>query len=308
MIGTLATSHTHLPLGIGVSIMRPARPVLVKSAPAMTTLLRFAVVLLLMAGVPACRHTPPPAEILPLANIRTDAEPRPAGGPAEISFNLPQFRPPDIDVAWLDADEFIPPGATVIFRRPERPRIQPTPRARFPSTEECVAIDGNAVVGTLSDKTQRDVKHRLLLYRAGDAASKTVLLTANTFEVLWSPDSEYVAVTEFVGRNSSEVFVVNRKDAAPERVDLGEVLARHFRTGLLDAPRFHKAYRWSDGPLLLIRVLGRLPVPPYEQFGCELLVDARSIAPHGNAAFELVSAFTKVPTSSAERRRDATHR
>lgn len=275
----------------------------------MTSSLQLSVLLVLIAAASGCRHTAPPAEILPLEKLRAETQPRPAGRVPEIPFNLPQFRAPDIDVAWLDADEFIPPGATVIFRRPEKPRVQSTPRAKYPSTEECVAIDGNAVVGTASDKTQREVKHRLLLYRRGDAASKTVLLTANAFEALWSPDSEYIAITEFVGRNSSEVFIVNRKDGVPEPVDLADLLAQHFRPGLLDAPRFQKAYRWSDGPLLLIRVLGRLPVPPYEQFGCELLVDTRRIASRSEAAFELVSAFTKVPSSPAQRRRmDATPR
>ena len=232
--------------------------------------LSFAAIIILHAS---CKHVDaPPIEL-----------PRTKSGVPVVSvqapvYVLPRLRIPDIDLTWFDADDFVPPGAGRI--RPNEPtiaRTNATPKAKYPSTEECVAMDNNAVVGIRSEKLASTIQHELLLFRRGDESARSVFRTNYFFEVLWSQDSRRIAISNFVGHNTSEVWVLGiQKDEPPSYIDVRHALAPYFSEAHLQSPCFNKAYRWSDGSRFVVRGVGRVAFPPFEQFGYEVLVDSEA--------------------------------
>lgn len=248
-------------------------------------ILLFAATIILHAS---CKHREAPLIELPRAKSGV-----PVVAVQSPGYELPPIQVPDIDLSWFDADDFVPPGANRI--RPNEPvtaRTYATPKAKYPSTEECVAIDNNAVVGIRSEKLGSTLHHRLLMFRRGDESARSVFRTNYFFEVLWSQDSRRIAISNFVGHNTSEVWVLSIRMKEPASlVDVRSALAPYFSDAQLQAPCFNKAYRWSDGGRLVVRGVGRAPLPPFEQFGYEVLVD--SDAPDGSARVRFLGGYVR---------------
>src|SRR5882757_4998582 len=104
----------------------------------------------------------------------------------KVNYTLPQLMPvkvgdlslkiPALDFKSLELSEFMPPGATPIWPEPRvQVKMYETPKEKFPSTAESVAPDNMAVVGSRSATGGEAMRHRLRLFRRGDADPTTIL-------------------------------------------------------------------------------------------------------------------------------------
>lgn len=214
---------------------------------------------------------------------------------SSLTFQMPQLVMVEFDLNLLEGDEFIPIGATAIYPDLKLTVPQyPTPRGKYPSTEESVAPNGNVVVGSRSAEAGSTLHHWLKLYRRGDKEAQSIFQTDHSFETLWSQDSKAFAISHIIGKNEAEVLTVRVKDdAAPQPMKIHDVLTRYFSAAQLATPRFEKAYRWSTGSWLVVRGIGRQTVPPYELFGYEVVVD--SAHPGDPQYMSFIRGFVKQP-------------
>ena len=209
----------------------------------------------------------------------------------DITLKFPPL--PPIDFGLLDSDEFIPPGAKVIWPDPKiNIPFHVTPRGKFPSTDEVVSLDNAAVVGSRSEEAYKGMRHWLRLFRRGDTQARSILWTNKSFEALWSKDSLGLAITHFTGENHAEVLVLRvRDERETKRIEPRPALEPYLSSVLLDSPRFEKAYRWSDGPTVIVRGIGRLAAEPYDLFGYEIAVD--SAHPDDPTRMRFIRGFVK---------------
>ncbi len=213
--------------------------------------------------------------------------------PTNSSRTLNLLPLPDIDFSRMEGDEFIPPGANVIWPDSKiSATLHLTPKGKYPSTAESVSRDGNAVVGSRSEQLGDHLRHWLRLYRRGEEQARNILQTEHSLETLWSQDSRGLAISLFRGKNYAEVLVVRiRTPGEPKRVETRDSLSRYFSEAQLESPRFEKAYRWSDGSLLVVRGIGRQSSEPHDLFGYELLVDSEH--PNDRAYVRLIRGYVK---------------
>lgn len=210
---------------------------------------------------------------------------------SSLTLKLPPL--PDLDFSRLEGDEFIPPDATVIWPDSKiSVALHLTPKGKYPSTSESVARDGNAVVGSRSEQLGDHLRHWLRLYRRGEEQARNVLHTEHSLETLWSQDSRGLAISHFLGKNDAEVLIVRvRTPGETKRVETRDALSRYFSDAQLASSRFEKAYRWSDGPLLVVRGIGRQASAPHDLFGYELLVDSEH--PDDPSQVRLIRGYVK---------------
>lgn len=186
--------------------------------------------------------------------------------------------PPAIDVAWLDSDEFLPPGARRIGGKGvTAASLCRTGRTRFPSTDILAAPDGGTALICQSMGSKRLAIHWLLWWPRAALDPNILFRTTKAFDVVWSPDSRHVAVTHFVGDNRSEVVVTSpERELNAPALDVRVVLTEHFTDNHLEGPCFMKAYGWTDSSLV-VRGVGRSAVAPYSIYGFEVLIDPRRL-------------------------------
>jgi hypothetical protein len=230
----------------------------------------------LLLFAPACQHHAPPKMGLSLPPLSL---PPPNIAPVMPPITLAMLEPPPIDLSWLDSDEFLPPGAmriggaglpAAMLRVPER--------IRYPSVEQCPAPDNHCFLFCQSMGTDRFAVHWLQLRRRDSIVESSLFRTPKAFEVTWSPDSRHVAITHAVGENRSEIVVTNpEREMNPPALDLRAVLSAHLSETQVLAPCFMKAYRWTDASALVVRGVGMTVLPPYDQFGFEVLVDLQRL-------------------------------
>jgi hypothetical protein len=177
-----------------------------------------------------------------------------------------------LDFKWLDFDGFFPPGATRLTSdRFASLQLCAERRTRFPTTELCNSPDENFVLFHDGMKRKNDIFHWLLLLKKEALFPNAIFCTGMAFDVSWSDASNRFAVTHYVGRNSSEVFVVCTADLIRRSVEVKPPLAPYFAESMLSAPMFSKAYRWTRDGQLIVRGIARSEQEPYDQIGFEVL-------------------------------------
>lgn len=183
---------------------------------------------------------------------------------------------PELDLSLIEGDEFVPVGATVILpdEKIDFPRYV-TPKMSCPTTDECISPDKTAVAASRSEGLESEFRHWLLVYKRGDKWARSVFHTYNSFDVLWSKAGGHLSITSYLGKNTSEVFVydLNGTDIA-RPIDVKNAIKPYFSEWQMKSPVFVKAYRWSDGPYLIVRGIGRSDEPPHDLFGYEVLINA----------------------------------
>jgi hypothetical protein len=125
----------------------------------------------------------------------------------------------------------------------------------------------------------------LMLYENGASAPASLFHTIHSFDVLWSGDSRYVAITHAIGENRSEVITLDLSTGSRSGpFDLTPAIESYFPELYLAAPQFMRAYCWSNAGLL-IRGIGRTPTAPYDEFGYEVLLNLDATDPRLRITF-----------------------
>lgn len=215
-----------------------------------------------------CAHAPQeegPEQHFHAPEVQFRGKPVPA-----LSLNLTM---PPLDLSRLDLDNFFPADAKIITAEPAlHPVLKVTSRTRFPSTDECVSPDGRIKMVSYTTATKQISVHWLSVAVPG-VMPIDVFHSVTAVEAIWSPDSQRIALTDFVGHNRSEISLVEAKsyDVVP-LVSITGALERYFHQAELTSPCFIKAYRWTDHAGLVVRGIGQVTGSPSEEFGYEVLV------------------------------------
>ena len=209
---------------------------------------------------------------------------------------LPVFQIPAIDLAWLDSDGLIPPAAKIVMGDEPAPRsLVSTPRAAYPSSATCKSPDDEWLLLSEAIPRRGKMVHWLHAFKRGETPPADIFQTEFFFDVLWAPNSHLIAVTEYSGRNSSQIFFVNVSTAQKsDYVDVGAALEPYFSEEQRSWARFQKAYRWSESGLV-VRGIAHAAEPPFEQIGYEVLLHVDDVP--GVAKMGLIRGYTKHPKS-----------
>jgi hypothetical protein len=193
--------------------------------------------------------------------------------PTQPASDLTIKLSPDMSVPldWLELESFFPPGARRVGPREDPAhRLAPDNRMRFPAAELYSSPDMEFTLFHDGVKRpKKEILHWLMLHRRNASFPHSIFCTTAAFDATWSPDSRAFAVTHYLGRNSSEVFLCSTS-LIKETVDVKPGLREYFPAHFLEAALFVKAYRWTDDGRLIVRALGRSWIEPYELFGLEL--------------------------------------
>lgn len=101
--------------------------------------------------------------------------------------------------------------------------------------------------------------HGLFLVRKESGESKLILGFERSADVLWSPDGQFLAVTNWFGSNVSEVLVF--KVAGMEKTDIRGVLTKHigvfpWRRDIENLSEYFEALSWETPSRLKFLVRG----------------------------------------------------
>ncbi|MBI5688693.1 MAG: hypothetical protein HZC55_01250 [Verrucomicrobia bacterium] len=217
----------------------------------------------------ACTTRPPLPQI-ELPKPRSSAGSFPTAPPPDLTIRLS----PDMSVPldWLELESFFPPGARRVGPREDPAhRLAPDHRMRFPNAELYSSPDKEfTLFHDGMKRPKREILHWLMLHRRNASFPHSIFSTTAAFDATWAPDSKAFAVTHYLGRNSSEVFLCSTS-LIKENVDVKPALREFFPSHFQEAALFVKAYRWTDEGRLIVRAIGRSWIEPFELFGLELV-------------------------------------
>lgn len=224
--------------------------------------------------------------------------------PPPIQFNVRPLGsisvvPPPLNFPWLEVGQFYPPGSKRILPRHgyHAPDIVETPRAWYPSLDECTSPNGEWTLFHEARPAGADVEHIIFIRRRGEEARAPIFLTRQILEVLWSPDSTRIAITVLTGRNRSVVSIM-RLDGPREAIAVTvDDALRGFMTDVqIGAPQFVMALRWTKAGELVIRARGQEVLEPFTIFGYEVAVDADHV--RDPSAVRFLRGYTKIPETT----------
>ncbi|PTX97821.1 hypothetical protein DB354_05965 [Opitutus sp. ER46] len=187
----------------------------------------------------------------------------------------------------LEVSEFFPAGChTIIPGTYREPRLVQTPRAAFPSVEECASLDSRRTLYHLAAAGSAAMDYVVFLRDERRPEGRPIFQIRKALEVLWSPDGSRAAITVFTGSNWSDVLLLRMDDPKPSApIPTLEALEGVFSSYLAQAPTSVVALGWTASGELVLRARGQEALPPYSRFGYELLVDTDHLERRGAIRF-----------------------
>jgi hypothetical protein len=181
-------------------------------------------------------------------------------------------------LAWMIIGEFYPPGCKRIVPQNYRGEaLTRTPRASFPSMEQCESPNGRWFLSHLGNERADGIDYVVLLGPVG-LKPTPLFVTRVAMDVLWSPDSRYVAVTIFSGHNRSSVFLIRVADRKISKEASPTLLISNYLPSVEpEAPQFVMARGWTQRGDLLIRGRGQELLEPFTVFGYEAVVRPQNV-------------------------------
>lgn len=126
----------------------------------------------------------------------------------------------------------------------------------FPTQKSCVSPNLKWVVRCQSEKlSDGGFLHRLFLSRLGSNDETFVYASGRNCDVLWSEGGERFAVTDWLGSNLSDIYVVEvftKNVWRFEAPDISKVLLKEEREGHI----YWEAVKWEQPNRMLVRVFG----------------------------------------------------
>jgi hypothetical protein len=147
---------------------------------------------------------------------------------------------------------------------------------QFPSTIICSSLDKRWELRCKSSKDVDGGYLNILILHAQETSKEFEIYRFDrSCDALWSKDSRYLALTDWLGSNVSEIFIVAiippfRAKAISEVVgNTGPFLSKEEREGHI----YYEALQWLDNSKLRIRAFGHTDVPPYNEFEHQFICD-----------------------------------
>lgn len=236
-----------------------------------------------------------------LPNPRMGPSAMPTAGPTAPSFTpvaVPEWKP---IFDWMKIEAFYPPSCHPIYAsRYVPPEYERTPRAWFPSIDECTSLKGDRTLYHLGQAGSEVMDYVVFLRNNTANRTRPIFQIRKALEILWAPDGSRAAVTVMNGSNYAEVVLLPMADPTPTAaIAVEEALAEYFSPYLIRAPQFVMALSWTSSGYLILRARGAEPLPPYHLFGYELLVDTDHLGLPGSVRF--LRGYDRAPNPDAPR-------
>ena len=158
----------------------------------------------------------------------------------------------------------------------------------FPSGRWSVSPDFRWVVRCVSEERADGFLHTVLLSRFGEKKEEPLWAFDRSCDVLWSDDSQRLAITDWTGSSLSEVYVTEISTPKAHRLEVAKV-QQLVPKEELEGHCYFEALRWEAEHRLAIRIFGHTDENPSHGFAYYLSVDTIS----GDA--KLVKKETEAP-------------
>jgi hypothetical protein len=150
---------------------------------------------------------------------------------------------------------------------------------KFPSSVSCLSPDKKWVLKCKSSmEKDGSYLHVLTLNAQGttkDAKEVEVYRFDRSCDALWSTNGHYLALTDWLGSNVSEILIVAAKTPFQTKPiseivgNMGPFLSKEEREGHI----YYEAMEWLDEGKLRIKVFGHTNVAPYNDFEHQFICD-----------------------------------
>ena len=145
----------------------------------------------------------------------------------------------------------------------------------FPPARRCNSPDFQWTIRCVTEEGL----HKLFLSRLAASKEDFIYATGRSCDVLWSDDSERIAVTDWVGSNGTEIVLVNVSDPGNGVSLQVKDLAKFVLNEELEGHCYFEALKWENAQRLLIRVFGHTDENPSHGFAYYFSVDTTSGVP-----------------------------
>jgi len=149
----------------------------------------------------------------------------------------------------------------------------------FPSDAISHSPDGKWHVRCKSEQTSGggDYLHTLILQGQRTATEVKVYAFGRSCEVLWSPDSTHIALTDWLGSNVSEILLLDvQKGTHPislQDVTVTGTITNIIRSSELQGHCYWEALEWMPDGNLRFQVFGHTDENPSHEFAYEFSVN-----------------------------------
>lgn len=125
----------------------------------------------------------------------------------------------------------------------------------YPGDSRCASADGNWSVTCVS-RDDRDMAHQLLIHDKSEDVKWSYLFGRGA-QVSWAPASACLAVTDFVGSDSSDIFMVDCRTGVPTKKDLYGLAHKALRNAPKGEWHFYMVVvKWSDDSHVVVHAWG----------------------------------------------------
>ena len=146
---------------------------------------------------------------------------------------------------------------------------------KFPTVRSSTSPDQHWGIHCVTTNEPEDACHRLLLSRVGTRNEEEIWRTGRSCDALWSADSQRLAITDWVGSNVSEIFLLEVAASKAVRLDVKDV-EKILQKEELRGHCYYEALSWESRQRLAIRIFGHTDANPSHGFAYYLSVDCAS--------------------------------
>jgi len=146
----------------------------------------------------------------------------------------------------------------------------------FPSEQPCVSPDSFWKIHCVTEKQGAGYLHKIILTRRGVTKENSVWVASRSCDVLWGPDSRALAITDWSGSSTAEIYLVEASESAsavPLPVNAVEKIVPKVELG---GHCYYEALEWNSAHNLSIRIFGHTDENPSHGFAYYLSVDTVS--------------------------------
>jgi hypothetical protein len=146
----------------------------------------------------------------------------------------------------------------------------------FPSEQPCVSPDSFWKIHCVTEKQGAGYLHKIILTRRGATKENSIWAASRSCDVLWSPSSQALAITDWSGSSTAEIYLVEASESAsvvPLPVNAVEKIVSKVELG---GHCYYEALKWNSAHNLSIRIFGHTDENPSHDFTYYLSVDTVS--------------------------------
>ena len=147
---------------------------------------------------------------------------------------------------------------------------------KFPSKDMCASPDLQWKIHCATQKQTDGYLHRVMLTRRAVSIGECIFEANRSCDVLWRPDSRALAITDWSGSSTAEIYLVEVSQPSKAIPLVVTDVERFIQKRELEGHCYYEALEWKSSHTLLIRVFGHTDENPSHEFTYFLSVETNS--------------------------------